>query len=71
VSIEEIARAEYNALPPEERKRVAYFRNLERIAELIRQKDYEMDRHREALRSLDRTIERTREAMREGREMHA
>jgi len=71
MSVEEIARAEYNALPTDMRLRVAYFRNLERIAELERQRARAQDRFKETIRQLDQTIERVREAMKDGREMFA
>ena len=63
--IEDDARDHFNNMAFEDRKFVAYFRNLERIAELKRQREQQKKRHATIMRDLDDQIARVRKNMRD------
>ena len=63
--IEDEARDHFNNMAFEDRRFVAYFRDLERIAELNRQREHQKDRHAAIMRDLDEQIARVRKNMRD------
>lgn len=61
--IEDAARKQFNEMPLDSRQFVGYFRDLERIAELKRQRAYHIEIHEAVMRKYDKQISMVRKSM--------